>query len=61
MRPCLMEQIIRYKAIQSGHKQLVVSIPRLSAPSCHLGTEQNQRYGTIFIMVSILSINTDVL
>ena len=35
-----------------SHKQLVVSIPRLSSPSCHLPTGQNKHVRNILINVT---------
>ena len=39
------------------HRQLVVSIPRLSAPSCHLLSKINRCYGNILLYkTSVISI-----
>ena len=40
-----------------GHKHIVVSIHRLSEPSCHLGTGQNKHNGKILLsMTYVISI-----
>ena len=41
----------------TNHRQLVVSIPRLSVPFCHLGTGQNKCYwNTLFYVTSVFTI-----